>query len=265
VACKGLLPTPLVHFAFSDCSAAGFVHDTTGGATGVFEGSGVLCDQSPVGGAVRFSGVDDAGAGSYVRVVEALEAGTPVCGDGAGRPSEWPFANAITVSVLLDVANTGSYENILGQWYSPDAYIFNTYYDATLGQQILRFTVQPTGGGQPIDLTSSLSPPSGPHAWSHWVGVFDGATSSLYQDGRLVAAATPMQDAAANLQCTTEPLELGAIGRQSPSADPNAFYFTGAIGDLQIFNVALNLDQVRALDCTLGWPTATADAAVPPP
>jgi hypothetical protein len=262
MACMAL-PKPLVHFAFSDCSTAGFVHDTAGGATGVFEGSGILCDQSPVGGALRFGRGDDAGAGSYVRVVDALDAGTPVCGD-TGCPPGWPFAGAITVSALLDVANTGNYENILGQWYSPDSYIFNTYYDMTHAQQVLRFTVQPTGGGQPVDLTAPVPVPSGSslHAWSHWVGVFDGASASLYQDGRLVATTTLTYDAAANLQCTNVPLELGVIGQDAPCGGLDQYYFTGAIGDVQIFNVALDPDQVKALECSLGWPTATADAGM---
>jgi hypothetical protein len=261
VACMSL-PKPLVHFAFSDCSGADFVRDTARGATGEFEGSGILCDQSPVGGALRFGGADDAGAGSYVRVVDALDAGPPVC--GAGCPPGWPFANAITVSALLDVADTGAYENILGQWYVPDSFIFNTYYDTSRAAQVLRFTVQPAGGAQPVDLIAPLPPPSGPsmHAWSHWVGVFDGASATLYRDGLQVATATLMSDAAANLQCTTEPLELGAIGMNPPCANLDSSYFTGAIGDVQIFNVALDQGQVQALECSLGWPTAIADAGM---
>jgi hypothetical protein len=260
MACMAL-PKPLVHFAFSDC-AGGSVRDTAGGATGVFEGPGILCDQSPVGGALRFGAVDDAGAGSYVRVVDALDAGTPVCGD-TGCPLGWPFAGAITVSALLDVADTGNYENILGQWYSPDSYILNTYYDTTHARQVLRFTVQPAGGAQPVDVTAPLPLPSGPslHAWSHWVGVFDGASASLYQNGRLVASTPLTSDAAANLQCTSMPLELGVIG-QDACGGLDQYYFTGAIGDVQIFNVALGPDQVQALECSLGWPTSAADAGM---
>jgi hypothetical protein len=261
MACMAL-PTPLVHFAFSDCSS-GSVRDTAGGATGVFEGSGIVCDQSPVGGALRFDGTDDAGTGSYVRVVPAPDAGTPVCSGDAECPPGWPFSNAITVSALLDVANTGAYENILGQWYGADSYIFNTYYDTTHDQQVLRFTVQPAGGAQPANVTAPLPVPSGPsqHAWSHWVGVFDGQAVRLYQDGRQVDAVM-LSVGEANLQCTTEPLELGVIGRNAPCADLNSSYFTGAIGDVQIFNVALDPGQVQALECNLGWPTATADAGM---
>jgi hypothetical protein len=257
------LPRPLVHFAFSDCSA-GSVRDTAGGATGVFEGSGILCDQSPVGGALRFDGVADAMAGSYVRVFDALDAGPPVCSTNAECPPGWPFASAITVSALLDVASTSSYENILGQWYYADSYIFNTYYDTMRAAQVLRFTVQPAGGAPPVDLIYQVPLPSGPslHAWSHWVGVYDGVSARLYEDGRQVAMAPMTSDASASLQCTTEPLELGAIGMNVPCANLDSNYFTGAIGDVQIFNVALDPDQVQALECSLGWPTATSDAGM---
>ncbi len=264
MACAAL-PPPRVHFAFGDCTHdAGVVRDTAGGATGVFEGSGVRCDQSPVGGALRFSGVGDAGRGSYVRVAESLDAGAPGCGDGGVCPAGWPFTSAITVSALLAPANTQSYENILGQWYYQDSYIFNTFYDSALGQQIFRFSVQPAGSTQPVSVTAPVLAPGAPpsRAWSHWVGVYDPASLSLYQDGRLVAMQT--LDAGAALQCTSVPLELGVIGRQGPCGDLDNSYFTGAIGDVQIFDVALSADQIRALECGLGWaPSADAAAAGP--
>src|SRR6516225_9566962 len=86
------------------------------------------------------------------------------------------------------------------------------------------------------------------HAWSHWVGVFDGTSARLYQDGRLVSTQTldaGAPDSGVPLQCTNVPLELGLVGRQGPCQDLNDYYFTGAIGDVQIFAVALDSSQVR--------------------
>src|SRR5260370_39137367 len=98
--------------------------------------------------------------------------------------------------------------------------------------------------------------------WSHGAGVLVRVSLSLYQDGRLVAMQT--LDAGAALQCTSVPLELGVIGRQGPCGDLDNSYFTGAIGDVQIFDVALSADQIRALECGLGWaPSADAAAAGP--
>jgi hypothetical protein len=246
------LPSPRVHFTFADCSDAGIVRDIAGGATGTIVGSGVHCDHAPVGGALRFDGADDAGGGSYVRVSDPGDAGAPGCGVGDACPLDWPFGNAITVSALLDVPSSGSYENILGQWYYADSYIFNTLYDPTTSQQIVRFSVQPAGAAQPVNVTAPLQPAGGPpqSAWSHWVGVYDGASVTLYRDGRAVATQT--LDGGAALQCTSVPLELGVVGRQGPCADLNGSYFTGAIGDVQVFDVALSASQVQALECSLG-------------
>jgi hypothetical protein len=256
------LPPPRVHFPFADCSDAGLIRDIAGGATGTIEGSGVHCDQSPVGSALRFDGVDDAGIGSYLRVADSVEASAPGCGEAGSCPPDWSFGSAITISALIDVANTGSYENILGQWYYGDSYIFNTFYDPTLSQQVFRFSVQPTGAPQPANVSTPLLLAGGQpgSAWSHWVGVFDGASMTLYRDGQVVS--TQMLDAGGALQCTSVPLELGVVGRQGPCADLNESYFTGAIGDFQVFDVALSAAQVQALECSLGWPPAPAPHAV---
>jgi len=255
------LPAPRVHFPFSDCAGSGTVRDVAGGATGTLEGAGVHCDRSPVGGALRFDGADDAGFGSYVHVAGSLDAGAPACGEAGTCSPGWPFGSGITVSALLYVASTGSYENILGQWYYDDSYIFNTYYDSTLGQQILRFSVQPAGAAQPANVSAALQPTGAPPSpgWSHWVGVYDGAAMTLYKDGQVVAAQN--LDAGGALQCTGVPLELGVVGRQGPCADLNESYFTGGLGDLQIFDVALNAAQVQALECSLGWRAGSADAS----
>jgi hypothetical protein len=253
-----------VHFSFSDCADGQPVRDTAGGATGTFEGPGVHCDRSPVGGALRFDGADDAGAGSYLRVADRVDAGAPACDESGSCPGDWLFGGAITISALIDVANTGSYENILGQWYYGDSYLFNTFYDSELGQQIFRFSVQPAGATQPANLNAPLlgaaAHGASAPAWSHWVGVYDGASMSLYQDGALVASQA--LDAGTGLKCTSVPLELGVVGRQGPCADLNDSYFTGAIGDFQIFDVALTATQVEALECSLRWrPSSGGDAA----
>jgi hypothetical protein len=253
MACPSL-PPPRVHFAFADCSDAGVVRDTDAGATAAIVGSGVSCEQAPVGGALRFGGTDDAGVAGYVRVTGPGDAGAAGCGDGDACPLDWPFGSAITVSALLDVPSSGPYENILGQWYYADSYIFNTYYDPAQSQQVVRFSVQPAGAAQPVNVTAPLLPAAGPPqgTWSHWVAVYDGASVSLYRDGHL--AGTQALDAGGALQCTSVPLELGAVGRQGPCADLSGSYFTGAIGDLQVFDVALSASQVQALECGLGWP-----------
>jgi hypothetical protein len=164
---------------------------------------------------------------------------------------------------MLDIANTRAFENILGQWYYRDSYIFNTFYDSALAQQIVRFSIQPAGAAQPVNVSapSPVSGGPGSHAWSHWVGVYDGTSARLYQDGLLVSAQG--LDAGAPLQCTNVPLELGLVGREGPCADLNDYYFAGAIGDLQIFDVALGADQVRTLDCQLGWPATSGGAGTP--
>jgi hypothetical protein len=214
-----------------------------------------------VGGALRFGGVDDAGVGSYVRVVDALDAGTPGCGQLGACPAGWPFGSALTVSAWIDVGNTGALENILGQWYYYDSYIFNTFYDSTRGQQLVRFSVQPAGAAQPVNV-SAASPTAGGQgqsAWSYWVGVYDGQTLSLYLDGELVDTQTVDGGSALPLQCTSVPLELGVVGRLGPCADLNDSYFTGAIGDVQVFDVALTADQVQELACRLGQGSASID------
>jgi len=236
----GNVPEPVIHFAFDDCDDRGVYRDRAGGLIGVRQGPGVRCAHGPHGPAIAF---DQSDAGSYVRVMDSADAGERICTQGC-RPVPQQFKDALTVSVVLNVKGPQHFAHILGQWFVNDAYMLWTENDGN-GQK-MEFSVQPTL----VDAGANLVTVFSPDTWIHWVAVYGGGHVRLYRDGALQIEQTLAQ--ALPLQCTDVPLELGQIGRHGAcGGDIDYAFFEGAMGDLRLYDVALDEAQVKALHCDL--------------
>jgi hypothetical protein len=248
----GAARSPVIHFAFDDCDAtlgARFA-DTASGMLGVRQGTGVRCTRGPLGPALAFDPGDagDGGVGAYVRVMDSPDASDHVCtGQCAAPPRQ--FGSAITISVALEVESGPQFGHILGQWYDRDSYMLLTEPGAGPSTQKMEFWVQPSA---PDAGLLTVAAPFAVGAWIHWTSVFDGRSLKLYADGKPVASTAPVDAGPLALQCTDVPLEIGQIGRAGPcGGDIDYAFFHGAIGDLQVFDVALSDDEVAALDCAV--------------
>jgi len=238
----GVLPAPVVRFAFDDCDTRGRYADTAGGLVGERRGAGVRCVTGPLGPALAFNGpADGAPGGSYVRV-DRPDAAPRACTDACvGKPLR--FGAALTISVVLNVDGFQQFAHILGQWFERDAFMLLTEGDDA-GQQ-MELAIQPEGDAASINLGAPVMPGK----WTHWVAVFGDGAARLYRDGALVAHADV--PAGARIQCTDVPLELGQIGREGPCGDIDYAYFNGAIGDLRLYDVALTESQIANLECAI--------------
>lgn len=88
----------------------------------------------------------------------------------------------------------------------------------------------------PIELTTPL-PSAG--AWHHVAGTFDGSKIALYLDGTVVT----QRVATGSIVSSTNQLNIGAI-----LGPPNPYgFFTGAIGDVRIYNRALTSQEIQFL------------------
>jgi hypothetical protein len=75
--------------------------------------------------------------------------------------------------------------------------------------------------------------------WEHWVGTYDGATSTLYKDGNLVQSSAKSTNPT---DPTTKGFSVGAYDHTSPG-----LYYNGAVKDVAIWNVALTPLQIKSL------------------
>lgn len=95
----------------------------------------------------------------------------------------------------------------------------------------------------PIELTTPL-PSTG--AWHHVAGTFDGSQIALYLDGTVVT----QRVATGSIAISANQLNIGAI-----LGPPNPYgFFTGAIGDVRIYNRALNPSEIGELAGTPAEP-----------
>jgi hypothetical protein len=229
--CTGVaLPAPILEYKFDDCNdALPTLRDSStvkaNPADAIKKGD-LHCAGGHSGVAVYFSGDNATALNGYLTVPNSLV------------PN---FSNALTVSLWVSLWNT-RYSNIIGQWYSSDKFLL--IFDDTE----FVFTVNVEGDGGPT--TYQRSAPLQLYRWVHLVGVFDGGSSRLYEDGKLYDGLNHPSSGdfpPGTLAPTTRDLQMGGLD-YTGDGQPGSF-MKGLIDDVRIYDVALNENQVRALDC----------------
>ncbi len=150
--------------------------------------------------------------------------------------------NCGSTTVLDNLGTTGDYTFTIEAWVKPISLgeglvgqVFNMDLGFLLNVQATeaaRFLVYAGGGGSSIAVSASNSVPL--NAWTHIVGVYDGAHVLIYTNGTPVTGAalagTIDAHAASNL----------LIGDSAASTR----CFNGTIGEVRIYNRALTLQEI---------------------
>jgi hypothetical protein len=140
----------------------------------------------------------------------------------------------VKVSDLVDTA----FRTIIGKRPTTDGWLMNMVFSAGTPKSG-RIIWERWVSGAAVQSTwvpSNNFPTFQPNRQNHIVGTYDGTSLRLYLNGTLMNTIT----AAPSLVDTTSGLALGAVNSSSGST------FVGAMGDVAIYNYALNLSQIRS-------------------
>jgi hypothetical protein len=219
------LPTPALEYTFDDCKDQSTVlHDTGPSRLDAEKKGNVRCVGGRSGVAVYFSGDNTPGMSEYL--------------DVAGIDPQ-RFTQAFTLSVWVSLAS-GTYSNIIGRWYLDDSFLLLVD-DAT--SSFAFSLVHPSSDGGLS--TFSIRAPLVLYKWVHIAAVFDGSSSTIYEDG--VATGSVRFDRPGPIATTMRDLQMG--GLLNKDGLPGGGFMNGLLDDVRLYDVALTQDQVRALYC----------------
>jgi hypothetical protein len=219
------LPAPGLEYTFDDCKDTSTVlHDTGPSRLDAEKKGNIRCVGGRSGVAVYFSGDNTPGLSEYLNV-----------------PGIDPqrFTQAFTLSAWVSLSS-GAYSNIIGRWYLDDSFLL-VLDEATSS---FAFTVvHPSSDGGSSNF--SVRAPLVLYKWVHIVVVFDGSSSTIYENG--VATESIHFDRMGPIATTMRDLQMG--GLLNKDGLPGGGFMNGLLDDVRLYDVALTQDQVRALYC----------------
>lgn len=198
-----------------DEGTGAIAYDSAGNNDGQLT-NGPAWTTGPINGALSFDGVND-----YISL---------------GNPASLNFSGRITISAWINpgvISGTDINRNIVAHGYSSgyprrEVYlrINSNYYQ--VGEYIQ--------DGSSTKL-SYIIPLEDKNNWVHLVGLYDGATWRLYRNGVEVSSA----------EYPVGSIEVNADWAIGARGNGGSRFFTGAIDDVRIYNIALSETEVWAL------------------
>lgn len=152
--------------------------------------------------------------------------------------------SGLTLSMWVQTTTDHSLAGVLGKWNN---------YGGTVGvnKEQFCFNVADTNHGVNFGLKTKDNYKVYPHEdtviykngnWNHYVGTYDGSYARLYVNGRMVSS----YRTSGPIEVFEQNFEIGRIAGGQPTC-ATAYYFTGNIDDVGMWNRALTVAEISAL------------------
>jgi alpha-mannosidase len=215
-----------------------------------------VADMSPAANSVATTDISITGAEPAFRLAPD-EAGTPVVSgvEGTARVNGAPAVSNSAKGIALtfdgasdsvDVPNAPALNPTsaltITAWVKPATWEGGNRRILQKGRNDSQYRLTADEGSLVFDLTgvgSVQAPLPSAGAWHFIAGTYDGATVTLYVDGKPVASAPGSGDVPA----TRDALHIGTKEPNAPASD----HFKGDIGEVRIYSEALPAEYVQAL------------------
>lgn len=152
-----------------------------------------------------------------------------------GTPPELNQLDHVTVMAWIywDGGNSGDNWRVLGcDRESSYALLHDSFIDQ---DDSMAFSI--SIGGNTYDVDSPNAIPT--NQWVHWAGSWDGSTMRIYKNGTEVNSNNPSASGA--LDDSPDDFEIGK------EQDPPSEFFSGKLGDMMVFNTALDASTIQLL------------------